>query len=68
MGVLRWLFGVFITGTLIGLGGPFWFDVATKLSSFRQRIRGGKDQKDAGGSKQPGGGKNEKSDFTDFGI
>ena len=52
-GILRWLFGVFITGTLIGLGGPFWFDVATKLSAFRQRISGRKDRKDADDSEKP---------------
>ena len=49
-GVLRWLFGVMITGTLIGLGGPFWFDVASKLSVVRQKIRGAKDQKETGQS------------------
>jgi hypothetical protein len=52
-GVLRWLFGVSITGALIGLGGPFWFDVATKLSTVRQKIRGSKDHKDNDESPKP---------------
>ena len=52
-GVLRWLFGVMITGTLIGLGGPFWFDVASKLSVFRQKIRGAKDQKETDRAQEP---------------
>lgn len=52
-GILRWLFGVFITGGLIGLGGPFWFNVATKLSDFRLKARGGKDQKNADKPQEP---------------
>jgi hypothetical protein len=39
-GFLKWLFVVIITGTLIGLGGPFWFDVASKLGGLRNKLRG----------------------------
>jgi hypothetical protein len=39
-GFLKWLLVVTITGTLIGLGGPFWFDVASKLGGFRRKLRG----------------------------
>jgi hypothetical protein len=39
-GFLKWLFVVIITGTLIGLGGPFWFDVASKLGGIRRKLRG----------------------------
>jgi len=40
-GFLKWLLVVAITGTLIGLGGPFWFDVARKLSDVRRKFRDG---------------------------
>ena len=39
-GFLKWLFVVVITGTLIGLGGPFWFDVASKLGGIRGKLKG----------------------------
>lgn len=34
-GFIRWLFAVVLTGLLIGLGAPFWFDVAKRLASIR---------------------------------
>jgi len=37
---LLWLFTVIFTGILIGLGGPFWFDLAMRLSQVRQAISG----------------------------
>jgi hypothetical protein len=40
-GFLKWLFVVAITGALIGLGGPFWFDVARKLSEVSRKFRNG---------------------------
>ncbi len=39
-GVLLWLFTVVLTGILIGLGGPFWFDLAVRLSQVRQAFTG----------------------------
>lgn len=36
-----WAFCVAITGLLIGLGGPYWFDIATSISSVRDFIKGG---------------------------
>jgi hypothetical protein len=36
----KWLFVVIISGALIGLGGPFWFDVASKLGGIRRNLRG----------------------------
>lgn len=39
-GFLKWLFVVVITGTLIGLGGPFWFDIASKLGGIRRKLGG----------------------------
>ncbi len=38
--ILLWLVPVVITGVLIGLGAPFWFDVAKRLSSVRQMFGG----------------------------
>jgi len=35
-----WLLSVFITGLLIGLGAPFWFEVAQRLSEVRQAFKG----------------------------
>jgi hypothetical protein len=37
---LKWLFAAAVTGVLIGLGGPFWFDVAKKLSQVSSSLRG----------------------------
>jgi hypothetical protein len=36
-----WALGVFATGLLIGLGGPFWFNVVRKLTDVLQVARGG---------------------------
>jgi len=41
---VSWLFAVIMTGLLVGLGGPFWFDVAKKLASFRDAMRSGQGQ------------------------
>jgi hypothetical protein len=39
-GFLLWLFTVVLTGVLIGLGGPFWYDLAMRLSQVKQAIAG----------------------------
>lgn len=36
-----WLLGVFGTGLLMGLGGPFWFSVVKKITGFLEIVRGG---------------------------
>lgn len=36
-----WFLVVLLTGFLLGLGGPFWFDVVVRLSSVRQALSGG---------------------------
>ena len=36
---MQWLFAVVLTGCLIGLGAPFWFDVAKRLAQIRQGLR-----------------------------
>lgn len=33
--IIIWAPATLITGLLIGLGGPFWFDVAKRISAFR---------------------------------
>ena len=38
--VLLWLIPVIITGVMIGLGAPFWFDVAKRLADVRQMFGG----------------------------
>lgn len=35
-----WLLRVLVTGLLIGLGGPYWFDLAMALSRWREILRG----------------------------
>jgi hypothetical protein len=35
-----WFFATAITGMLIGLGGPFWFDVAKRLTEVRSMFKG----------------------------
>ncbi len=35
-----WLVSVLVTGLLIGLGGPFWFDLAQRVASIRQAFHG----------------------------
>lgn len=37
---LQWLVVVLITGLLIGLGGPFWYDLAVKLSAVAALLNG----------------------------
>ena len=38
-GFMVWLLKVIITGILIGLGAPFWFDVAKRLSLIRSGLK-----------------------------
>lgn len=38
-GFIRWFFAVVLTGLLIGLGAPFWFDVAKRLAGIRSGKR-----------------------------
>ncbi|MCD4722977.1 MAG: hypothetical protein K8S13_24430 [Desulfobacula sp.] len=38
-GFMVWLMKVIITGILIGLGAPFWFDVAKRLSQIRRGLK-----------------------------
>ena len=45
-GFLQWLFVVIVTGMLIGLGGPFWFDVSRRLAGIRQQISPGRDDRE----------------------
>ena len=35
-----WLFTIVFTGLLIGLGGPFWYDLAMNLSRAKQAVGG----------------------------
>ncbi len=37
----QWFLIVLLTGVLLGLGGPFWFDVVMRLTAVRQAVRGG---------------------------
>jgi len=37
-GFMVWVLKVIITGILIGLGAPFWFDVAKRLSQIRKGL------------------------------
>ena len=38
-GFFQWLLLTIVTGLLIGLGAPFWFDVAKRMSQIRQGVR-----------------------------
>lgn len=38
-GFLLWLFKVVVTGILIGLGAPFWFDIAKRLAQLRKGLQ-----------------------------
>jgi len=38
-GFILWLLRVALTGILIGLGAPFWFDVAKRLSQVRKGVQ-----------------------------
>ncbi|MCP3953104.1 MAG: hypothetical protein GY697_12930, partial [Desulfobacterales bacterium] len=38
-GFFVWFFSVFLTGILIGLGAPFWFDIAKRLSAIRKGLQ-----------------------------
>lgn len=37
---LSWLLKVLLTGILIGLGAPFWYDVARRLAAVRSAFKG----------------------------
>ncbi|HCY83587.1 MAG TPA: hypothetical protein DHV36_00465 [Desulfobacteraceae bacterium] len=37
--IITWFFAVSLTGVLIGLGAPFWFDVAKRLSQIRKGLQ-----------------------------
>lgn len=37
---IGWLFGAILAGALVGLGGPFWFDIYRQLSAVTQMLRG----------------------------
>ncbi len=59
-----WVFKVLITGLLIGLGAPFWFEVAQKLSQTRQVFKGKEndvDTQSANAAQQPTQSQNGKS-------
>lgn len=32
---------VLLTGVLLGLGGPFWFQIVSRITQIRQAVRGG---------------------------
>jgi hypothetical protein len=38
-GFVTWFFAVIVTGILIGLGAPFWFDIAKRLSQVRKGLQ-----------------------------
>ena len=38
-GLRSWAFGVLLAGLLIGLGGPFWYDIYKRLSGVAQMAR-----------------------------
>jgi len=38
-GFVAWFFSVMISGILIGLGAPFWFDVAKRLAQIRKGLQ-----------------------------
>ena len=40
LGFITWLVVVLLSGCLIGLGGPFWYDLAMRLSQVRQAFTG----------------------------
>lgn len=44
-----WLLCVLVTGLLIGLGSPYWFDIATSLSRFRELLRSSAGQSETAG-------------------
>ncbi len=37
---IAWVFKVLVTGLLIGLGAPFWFEIAVKLTRMKQGLKG----------------------------
>ena len=38
-GFVQWVIAVLLTGGLIGLGAPFWFDIAKRLSQLRKGVQ-----------------------------
>lgn len=54
--IFIWAPVVFITGVLIGLGGPFWYDAVTGLMRVTQMLRGREAAKPAEGRPAAGAG------------
>lgn len=69
-GFFAWFVGVLLGGALIGLGGPFWFDLYKRLSVFAQIARslGLKPGKAAEQPAQDSQGGKAKSDHTPDGV
>jgi len=40
IGFVQWFGGLLLTGLLIGLGGPFWYDLASKLAELLALFKG----------------------------
>ena len=53
----EWMISVLLTGFLIGLGGPFWFNAYSNLSAFIQLLRRPDSQVKAGSTNAAGGNK-----------
>lgn len=51
---VQWLLSVLLTGFLIGLGGPFWFNAYSNLSAFIQLLRRSESQAKAGATAAEG--------------
>lgn len=56
LGFVTWLVVVLLTGCLIGLGGPFWYDLAMRLSQVRQAFTGKAALPPADAGASPAGG------------
>lgn len=60
---LSWLLKVLLTGVLIGLGAPFWYDVAQRLAAVRSAFKGTPSSEERHRGSDGAGSQDERDDL-----
>ena len=61
----QWLFAVIVTGVLVGLGAPFWFDVANRLAQVRGGLRSTASDEDRMSANNSNGDAKKRKEIVD---
>ena len=59
-----WLFSTGLTGVLIGMGAPFWFDVARRIAEVRSMFNGKQDSEERMGGKDVDGDQKKRKELV----